>query len=98
MNLSRLFQPLLFAFVLLFAQHAGAVHTLHHAVEDLMQHHEDKQAPHSETCEKCADYAQLNSALSGGTPNFTPLPVLDVTVQHRTTSLLSIHTLAACRA
>jgi len=96
MKLSRaIFFPLLFAFVLLFAQQAGAVHSLHHALEDLTQQQEDKQAPHSDTCEKCADYAQLGSALGVGAYDFTPLLVSDETIQHRTFAFRSIHALAA---
>ena len=89
------FFPLLLAFVLLFAQQAGAAHALHHAFEDLTQQQEDKQAPHSDTCEKCADYAQLGSALNVGVYDFTPLVVSDETVQHRNMAFRSIHILAA---
>jgi len=71
MKISSLFQPLFFAFVLLFAQQAGAAHALSHAFEDISQH-QDKQAPHSAACEKCATYAQLASALSSSPIDFTP--------------------------
>jgi hypothetical protein len=93
MKLSRaIFFPLLLAFVLLFAQQAGAMHALHHALEDLTQQQdEDKQAPHSDGCQKCADYAQLGSALSVGTYDFTPLLVS----KHPTIAFRSIHVLAA---
>ena len=93
MKLSRtIFLPLLLALALLFAQQAGAAHALHHALENLTQQQEDKQAPHSNTCEQCATYAQLGSALNVGAYNFTPLLVSDETVQQRTTSFLSAHT------
>jgi len=96
MKLSRaIFFPLLLAFVLLFAQQAGAAHALHHAFEDLTQQQEGKQAPHSNTCEKCADYAQLGSALNVGAYDFIPLLVFDEAVQHHTISLRSAHILAA---
>jgi hypothetical protein len=96
MKLSRtIFFPLLLALALLFAQQAGAAHALRHAFEDLTQQHEGKQAPHSDTCEKCADYAQLGSALNVGAYDFTPLLVSDETVQHRTISFRSAHTLPA---
>ena len=55
---------LLLIFTLLFAQQAGAAHALHHAFEDLPQQQKSKQAPHSNSCEKCADYAQLGNALT----------------------------------
>lgn len=86
---------LLLAFVLLFAQQAGAAHALHHALEDLTQQQEEQQAPHSDTCEKCADYAQLGSALNVGTYDFIPLLVSDETIQHRTILFRSIPVLAA---
>ena len=96
MKLSRFLQPMLLAFALLFAQQAGAAHALHHAFEDLPQHHqEDKQAPHSNTCEKCADYAQLSSALNVGASNFIPLFLSDETVQQFTVSLRFVSVIAA---
>lgn len=96
MKLSRtIFFPLLLALALLFAQQAGAAHALRHAFEDLTQQHEGKQAPHSNICEKCADYAQLGSALNVGAYNFTPLLVSDEAVQHPTISFRSAHILAA---
>lgn len=95
MKLSSFIQPLLLAFVLLFAQQAGAAHALHHAFEDLTQHQEDKQAPHSNTCEKCSDFAQLSSALNVSAYNFTPLDVFDETVQYRTIPFRSIRILSA---
>jgi hypothetical protein len=96
MKLSRtLFFPLLLALVLLFAQQAGATHALHHALEDLTQQQDGKQAPNSSACEKCADYAQLGSALSVGAYDFTPLQVSNEAVQQRTISFRSVHTLPA---
>ncbi len=93
--LRTIFSPLLLAFVLLFAQQSGAVHTLRHALGDLAQQQEDKQAPHSSTCEQCAAYAQLGSALNVGTHDLTLLPVSDETVQHRAISFRSVRTLPA---
>ena len=96
MKLSRvIFLPLLLALALLFAQQAGVSHALHHALEHLSQQQEDKQAPHSYTCEKCAEYAQLGSALNVGIHDFNLLPVSDATVQHRSISLCSVDILAA---
>jgi hypothetical protein len=96
MKLARtIFFPLLLALALLFAQQAGAAHALHHALENLTQQQEDKQAPHSNTCEQCAAYAQLGSALNVGPYDFTPLLVSDEKVQHRTISFRSVHTLPA---
>lgn len=94
MNLSRLFQPLLFAFVLLFAQQAGASHALSHAFEDISQH-QDKQAPHSSVCEKCATYAQLGSALSAGPIDFIPPQLSGEVVLNFAASFQSTHILAA---
>lgn len=93
MKPSRFFLPVLFAFALLFAQQVGAEHVLRHAFEEVSQ--KDKQAPHSNTCEKCATYAQLGSALSVGTYDL-PLPqVVNEVVLSFSTTFQSIHTLAA---
>ena len=96
MKLSRIILfPLFLVLALLFAQQAGASHALRHALEDLTQQQEDKQAPHSDTCEKCADYAQLGSALNVAVHDFIPLAVSDETAQHRSISFRSIRFLAA---
>ncbi|MDO8778086.1 MAG: hypothetical protein Q7K57_57090 [Burkholderiaceae bacterium] len=87
--------PLLLFFALLFAQQAGAAHAIHHALEDLTQQQEDKYAPHSATCEKCADYVQLGSALNVGVIGFTPPHVSSEIIQHRTNAFRSIRILAA---
>ncbi|MGO8754858.1 MAG: hypothetical protein ACLQHK_06460 [Gallionellaceae bacterium] len=89
-----LFLPLIF--VLLFAQQAGGAHALHHALEDLThKQDEDKHAPHSDGCPKCADYAHLGSALNVGTFDFTPPRVTDETIQHFSIAFRSTHTLPA---
>ncbi|MBI3903206.1 MAG: hypothetical protein HY306_09760 [Nitrosomonadales bacterium] len=93
MKLSRaVFFPLLLACALLFAQQAGAAHTLRHALEDLTQH--DAQTSHSDTCQQCADYAQLGNALVAAAQDFSPLLVSAKTLPHitiafRTTLLLA---------
>jgi hypothetical protein len=87
--------PLLLVFILLFAQQAGAAHALHHALEDLTHQQHDKNAPHSDNCEQCANYAQLGSALNVGTLDFTPPTVSGETIQHRSVVFRSIHVLAA---
>ena len=93
---TRHFFLLLLTFVMLFAQQAGAAHALHHALEDLTQQQdEDKQAPHSETCEKCADYAHLGNALNVSAHDFALLSVSDETLQFRTIPIRSIRTLPA---
>lgn len=95
MHLPRLFQSLFLAFVLLFAQQAGAAHVLHHALEDLTQHQDDKQTSHSDTCGKCADFAQLSSALNVGVHSFVPLVVFDEMVQFSAIPFRSIRILSA---
>ena len=85
--------PLLLTFVLLFAQQAGALHTLSHALEEQSQH--DKQAPHSDACEQCAAYAQLGNALSSTFHSFVAITVPTEVVRHRSTTLRSIHVLSA---
>ena len=94
MNLSRLFQPLFFSFVLLFAQQAGAAHALSHAFEDISRH-QDKHAPHSAACEKCATYAQLGSALSAGPIDFNPPQLSGEAVLHVAPTYHSTHIVAA---
>jgi hypothetical protein len=95
MKSARLFQPLFFAFVLLFAEQAGAAHTLRHVFEDLTQQQQDKNAPHSDACEKCANYAHIGSALNVVTFEFTPPQFSGETIQHHRASFRSFHTLAA---
>ena len=84
MKLSRaIYLPLLIAFTLLLAQQVGAIHSLHHNLEDLTQQRDDKKIPHSVSCEMCAVYAQLGSALSVGSYDFIPLVVSYVKIQYR---------------
>ena len=94
MKLSRAaFFPLLLAFALLFAQQAGATHTLSHALEEQTQH--DKQAPHSDVCEQCAAYAQLGSALRSAFHSFAAIAVPAETARHHSIALRSVLILAA---
>jgi hypothetical protein len=86
---------LLFVLALLFAQQAGAVHAVHHALEDLTQHQHDKNAPHSDACEKCAAYAQLGNALNVGAFDFTPPAVTAETIPPLPFSFRSVPVLAA---
>ena len=92
---SPLSARLLLVFALLFAQQAGAAHALHHALENLAQHQENQQAPHSDNCEQCANYAQLGSALSVSANDFIPPVVSGTTIQHLAISFRSTHVLAA---
>jgi hypothetical protein len=86
---------LLLAFVLLFTQQVGSAHAVHHALEDLTQQQKETQAPHSGSCEKCADYAHFGSAFTVGAYDFTPLALSDETVQCCTIPFRSTHTLPA---
>jgi hypothetical protein len=95
MKHSRLFLPLLCTFALLFAQRAGAAHTLRHVLEYLKQQQQDKQAPHSPACEKCANYAQLGSALNVAVFDFAPPRVSSETIEYLTIAFRSIHVFAA---
>ena len=61
MRSSRLFLPLLMILSLLFAQQAGAAHAIHHQWQRSQQ--QEKHGTHEPACEKCAQYAQLGSAL-----------------------------------
>ena len=92
MKPARLILPLLCALALLFAQQAGAGHTLSHALEQQSQHH--KHAPDSPACEKCAAYAQLGSALNTGTVAFIPPQISGVTVPDGTAPIQSLNLLA----
>lgn len=93
MRLARLFLPVSLAFALLFAQQVGAVHTLRHELQDLSQ--KDKQAPHSDACEKCAAYAQLGSALSVGTYDLALPQVANEVELQFANYFRSVHVLAA---
>jgi hypothetical protein len=94
MKLSRPYLPFFLAFVLLFAQQAGAAHAVWHAFEDITQH-QDKQAPHSEACEQCATYAQLASALTTNPIDFTPPQISGIAEQKFSTTFLTTRILAA---
>lgn len=93
MQLSRLFFPLLLAFALLFAQQGGASHVLHHALEKQSQ--QDKQTSHSLSCEQCATYAQLGSALSSTIQSFTLVASAEGHSQQGISTFRSIQILAA---
>ena len=96
MKLSRtVFFPLLFALALLFAQQAGAVHVISHALEHLTQQQKDKDAPHSDACEQCENYAQLGSALNSAIHSFAVITVPAEVVRHISTTPRSIHVLSA---
>jgi hypothetical protein len=96
MKLPRtIFLPLLLAITLLFAQQAGGAHALHHALEDLSQQQNDKKTPHSGTCEKCAAYAQLGSALNVGAYDFRPPVVTGEAIQRSFIPLRFILVIAA---
>lgn len=95
MKMSRLLLPLLFVLLLVSAQQFGAVHALHHAIEDLTQQHDDKQVPHSDACWKCAAYAQLGSALNVAAFDFIPPALSGTALPHIAVAFRSIHILAA---
>lgn len=70
---SRLLLFLLLAFALLFAQQGAAVHALSHLTEPLPSHsQQDKQLPHSPTCEKCVVYAGVGTAVAASGLSLPP--------------------------
>jgi hypothetical protein len=89
----RLFLPLLCACSLLFAQQAGAAHTVNHLLEQARN--QDKQSQPSPACEKCAAYAQLGSALNVAAIDFVPPAATDEIIHFVATGFHSHHTLAA---
>jgi hypothetical protein len=93
MQLSRIFFPLLLAFALLFAQQGGASHVLRHALEKQSQ--QDKQTSHSLSCEQCATYAQLGSALSSAIHSFALIAPAEGRSQPSISTFRSIQILAA---
>lgn len=93
MQLSRIFFPLLLAFALLFAQQGGASHALRHALEKQSQH--DKQTSHFISCEQCATYAQLGSALSSAIHSFALFATDEGRSQQGSSTFRSIQILAA---
>ncbi len=67
---------------------------MHHAWEDLTQQHDDdKHAPHSDACPKCADYVHIGSALNVGTYDLPSLPVFGDTIPFLSISFRSTRTL-----
>ena len=62
---SQLLLFLLLAFALLFAQQGAAIHALSHLSEQLpSQSQQDKQLPHSPSCDKCVAYTGVDSTLA----------------------------------
>ena len=94
MKFTRPYLPFFLAFVLLFAQQAGAAHAVWHAFEDISTH-QDKQTPHSDACEKCANYAHLGSAMTASPIDFTPPRISGIAEQLFTATFLTTHLLAA---
>ena len=94
MKFSRPYLPLFLAFVLLFAQQAGAAHAVWHAFEDISTH-QDKQLPHPDACAKCANYAHLGSAMTASPIDFTPPQLSGIAEQLYTATFLTTRFLAA---
>lgn len=93
MSRSRLFLPLLFAFTLLFAQQGSFAHALRHVMAEQKQ--QDKRAPHSNTCDQCASYAQLGGALNSACHTFKAISVSSASVQQFVVACISTQVLAA---
>lgn len=93
MKHSRLFLPLLMVLSLLFAQQAGAAHAIHHALQRSQQ--QGKHGPHEAACEKCAQYAQLGSALKTGLFNLPLVAARNETAVFYPPSFIAIHAPAA---
>jgi hypothetical protein len=69
MKLSRIFLPLLFSFVVLFAQQGASTHAMQHALAEQAQ---DQSLPHDKLCDLCAVYAQIGSAIGSSSVFFAP--------------------------
>jgi len=93
MRSPRLFLPLLLALALLSAQQEGVEHALIHGFEQQSQ--KDKQAPHSNTCDKCNTYAQLGSALNPGNFNFVAAQASAESIRPFSPFFRTIHSLTA---
>lgn len=87
MRFIRLFQPVFFALVLLFAQQTGAAHVLGHVFGEQKQ---DQQTGHSAACDQCANFAQLGGALGGTAPAFALLALSFALVTAATLAFRSI--------
>ena len=89
----RLFLPLLFALSLLFAQQGGISHALRHILAEQKQ--QDKHAPHSNTCDQCASYAQLGGALNSTIHTFALTIISSSALPQRSVTFNSFHVIAA---
>jgi hypothetical protein len=67
MKFSRLIQPLIIIFALLFIQQGAVVHGISHTLTEQSQDH---SLPHDKYCELCAAYAQVGGAIASGIVHF----------------------------
>ena len=61
--LRRLFLVLTLVTAFALGQQGAAVHAISHIADEQEQSQQQKHLPHSQSCEKCAAYAQLGSAV-----------------------------------
>jgi len=95
MKLQRICTVLLFALSLLLAQQGMAAHMLGHAFEQLRQEHSTPAKVDS--CDQCAAYAQIGSALTAASFELAAVPPARLAVAHTFASFtpLTVHSAAA---
>lgn len=80
MKLQRICTTLFIALCLLFAQQGMAAHMLGHAFEQLRQKHSTPAK--ADSCDKCAAYAQIGSALTADTFSLATVPPARLAIPH----------------
>lgn len=89
----KLFLPLLIALSLLFAQQAGAAHAIQHDLEHSQE--QGKHSGHDPACEKCAQYAQLGSALKTSLFDLPLVAARSETAVFSAPAFITVHVRAA---
>jgi len=99
MLIFRRFLPLIISLSLLVAQQGGATHALRHALSNLseqQQHqHQDKQCGRPHAYEKCATFAQLDSAPIMPMHVFKLIATSSEAIQHHAINLRFVYALTA---
>jgi len=69
MSIVRIIPAIFFSLLLLFSQQNAMLHVLHHVYAEKTQQ-QNKEIPHTGTCEQCTNYFQFGSTV--GSSEFVP--------------------------